>query len=47
MSMKNEPAINVLKQIHPRSVARLDSIPVRPGAHTGRGFFLRESLKSL
>jgi len=47
MSMKSEPATGLLNRIHPRSVTRLDSIPVRPGAHTGRGFFFRESLKSL
>ena len=47
MSMKNEPAWEVLKQMQPRSAGRKDSSTVRPGAHTGRGFFFRESLKSL
>ena len=40
MSMKNEPAADMLKQIYPRSAGR-------PGRPTGRGFFFRESLKSL
>jgi phospholipid N-methyltransferase len=47
MSMKNEPTTDVLKQIHARSVTRLDSVRLRPDAQTGRGFFFRESLKSL
>jgi phospholipid N-methyltransferase len=38
--MKDERATDVLKQIHPRPAGR-------PGEHTGRGFFFRESLKSL
>jgi phospholipid N-methyltransferase len=45
--MKSESTTDMLKEIHPRSAARLDSIPVRAGVHTGRGFFFRESLKSL
>jgi phospholipid N-methyltransferase len=45
--MKSQPAPDMLKQTHPRSVARLDSIPMPPDARTGRGFFFRESLKSL
>jgi phospholipid N-methyltransferase len=45
--MKDELVTDMPKQIHPRSTAWLDSIPVRPGAHTGRGVFFRESLKSL
>ena len=47
MSMKSESATDMLKEIHPRSATRLDSIPVRAGVHTGRGVFFRESLKSL
>ena len=47
MSMKSDPASDVLKRIHPRSATRLDSIPKRPDDHAGRGVFFRESLKSL
>jgi len=47
MSMKDELVTDMPKQIHPRSAVRLDSVPGRPDAHTGRGVFFRESLKSL
>ncbi|MGA2267977.1 MAG: hypothetical protein ABSH44_05850 [Bryobacteraceae bacterium] len=36
-----------MKQIHSRSITPLDSIAMPPGTHAGRGFFFRESLKSL
>jgi phospholipid N-methyltransferase len=47
MNMKSQPARDVQEQIHPRSVTRLDPIPMPPNVHSGRGFFFRESLKSL
>ena len=47
MSMKGEPVTDMPKQIHPESAARTPSIRMRPDAQTGRGFFFRESLKSL
>jgi phospholipid N-methyltransferase len=45
--MKSDPRTDMLKQIHPGSGARRDSIPRRPDAHGDPGFFFRESLKSL
>jgi len=45
--MKSESATEMPKQIRPGTAARLGSVPGRRGGHSGRGFFFRESLKSL
>ena len=47
MRIESESATESMKQTNPRPVPRLDTIPVRPRVHAGRGFFFRESLKSL